>query len=100
MLEPLRRKVVTMSLFSIGWLSPYDKASYQSDAEPQEWVQVEAEHENAPVTRIIGVVEMMAWAADWLDDARRAGETASPHWLAVRYGSGATLREIEEQITS
>jgi hypothetical protein len=88
-----------MALFSIGWLSVYSEESYWSDAEPGEWVRVEADSENAPITRVIADDYDVAWATDWLNDARRAGETPSPRWLAVRFGSGATLREIEQPIT-
>lgn len=88
-----------MALFSIGWQSVYSEASYRDDAEPGEWVRVEAGSENAPVTRVIAADDANAWAEDWLDDARRAGETPSPRWLAVRFGSGATLLEVEKPIT-
>jgi hypothetical protein len=83
-----------VTTFSIGWVNAYSESSYQNDAEPSEWVRVEAADERAPVTRIIADAETTQWASEWLDDARRQGDVPSPYWLAVRFGSGATLQRV------
>lgn len=84
-----------MATYSIGHVSPYS----DDDAAPQEMVQVEADSEKHPVTRVINTGDDVAYdmAHDELDRAKRAGAAVpTPAYVAAAIaGRGATVNPVD-----